>query len=76
MDPVASKPNVSMICPNLKCRKVLQVPEKYRGQHVKCRFCGLTFMVPQVKAETKPPKKNNAEEATDKTPSKEEEKKA
>lgn len=65
-----------MICPNLKCRKVLQVPEKYRGQHVKCRFCGLTFMVPQVKTETKPAKKSSTEEASDKTTPQEEEKKA
>jgi hypothetical protein len=42
-----------MICPNLKCRKVLQVPGKCRGQHVKCRYCGLTFAVPTVRHEPK-----------------------
>ncbi len=40
-----------MICPNLKCRKVLQVPEKYRGQQVKCHYCNSLFMVPHTKAD-------------------------
>lgn len=40
-----------MICPNLKCRKVLQVPAKYRGEHVKCHHCGMTFAVPPLKNE-------------------------
>ncbi len=40
-----------MICPNLKCRKVLQVPGKCRGQHVKCHFCGTNFGVPLAKQE-------------------------
>jgi len=35
-----------MICPNLKCRKVLQVPAKYRGQQVRCHYCNMTFAVP------------------------------
>lgn len=35
-----------MICPNLKCRKVLQVQEKYRGKQVKCHYCNTLFMVP------------------------------
>jgi hypothetical protein len=43
-----------MICPNLKCRRVLQVPSKFRGQHVKCRYCSLTFAVPRLRLETRP----------------------
>lgn len=39
-----------MICPNLKCRKVLQVPAKYRGQQVRCHYCGTTFAVPVAKS--------------------------
>lgn len=39
-----------MICPNLKCRKVLQVPPKYRGQQVRCHYCSTTFAVPNVKS--------------------------
>ena len=54
-----------MICPNLKCRRVLQVPGKYRGQHVKCRYCSLTFAVPLSRVETRP-SDSNAEQATDK----------
>lgn len=38
--------NVMVICPNLKCRKILRVPEQYRGQRVKCHYCGTTFEVP------------------------------
>jgi transposase-like protein len=38
-----------MICPNLKCRKVLQVPAKYRGQQVRCHYCNMTFAVPTGK---------------------------
>jgi hypothetical protein len=45
---------VTMICPNLKCRKVLQVPAKYRGQNVKCQYCGIVFGVPLPKATTGP----------------------
>jgi hypothetical protein len=47
VDPVAPANNVVMlICPNLKCRRVLQVPEKHRGQAVRCRYCHTTFSVP------------------------------
>ena len=38
--------NVMMICPNLKCRKVLRVPGQFRGRHVKCHYCQITFEVP------------------------------
>jgi hypothetical protein len=50
LDPATSSSSVVMICPNLKCRRVLQVPGKFRGQHVKCRYCSLTFAVPLAKA--------------------------
>ncbi len=49
MDAPPAKQSVMMICPNLKCRKVLQVPAKLRGQHVRCHYCGMTFCVPQAK---------------------------
>ena len=42
-----------MICPNLKCRKVLQVPAKYRGQQVKCHYCSTLFAIPTVKTREK-----------------------
>ncbi len=37
---------VSILCPNLKCRSVLAVPEQARGQKVRCKYCGMTFVVP------------------------------
>lgn len=46
--------NVMMICPNLKCRKVLRVPAQFRGQHVKCHYCQITFEVPASKAPAVP----------------------
>jgi hypothetical protein len=49
LDTVESKAAVMMICPNLRCRKVLQVPSKYRGQQVRCHFCSTTFAVPTIK---------------------------
>lgn len=37
---------VMLLCPNLKCRKVLRVPTNCRGKVVRCQFCQLTFEVP------------------------------
>lgn len=47
-EPAASDA-VMMLCPNLKCRKVLAVPGACRGKHVRCKFCSLTFEVPLPK---------------------------
>ena len=41
---------VTVICPNLKCRSILQVPEATRGHSVRCGKCGTAFMVPAGKA--------------------------
>ncbi len=35
-----------IICPNLRCRAVLQVPESVRGKKVRCGHCGTHFVVP------------------------------
>lgn len=51
MDTSTTNSNVMMICPNLKCRKVLQVPAKYRGQQVKCHYCNSLFTVPPAKSQ-------------------------
>lgn len=40
---------VQLICPNLKCRKFLSVPDEVRGKLVKCQFCQTMFRVPEVK---------------------------
>lgn len=37
---------VRMICPNLKCRKVLSVPDSARGKKVRCRGCGMRVQIP------------------------------
>lgn len=48
--------SVTIICPNLKCRSMLQVAEKARGKKVRCSQCGTPFMIPAKLAEkTKPP---------------------
>lgn len=37
---------VTLLCPNLKCRSVLQVSESSRGKKVRCDECGTAFLVP------------------------------
>jgi hypothetical protein len=36
-----------LICPNLRCRKILTVPEEVRGKLVKCQHCQTMFRVPE-----------------------------
>ncbi len=40
---------IRLICPNLKCRKVLTVPVVTRGKTVRCRSCGMKINVPADK---------------------------
>ena len=40
---------MTLICPHLKCRSLLQVPENARGKKVRCSRCGKNFVVPQKK---------------------------
>ena len=40
---------VQMICPNLRCRKFLSVPDAVRGKLVKCHHCQQLFRVPETK---------------------------
>jgi hypothetical protein len=35
-----------LICPNLRCRKILSVPDEVRGKVVKCQPCQTMFRVP------------------------------
>lgn len=39
---------VTMLCPKLQCRAILQVPEGVRGKRVRCGECGAAFLVPEV----------------------------
>lgn len=45
---------VQMICPNLRCRKILSVPDEVRGKLVKCQFCQQPFRVPELRQQTGP----------------------
>jgi hypothetical protein len=38
---------VQLICPNLRCRKFLSVPDDVRGKLVKCQHCQTAFRVPE-----------------------------
>jgi hypothetical protein len=40
---------VQMICPNLRCRKFLSVPDETRGKLVRCQHCQTNFRVPEVR---------------------------
>jgi LSD1 subclass zinc finger protein len=40
--------HVQLICPNLKCRKLLAVPDELRGKPVKCQYCQTVLRVPAV----------------------------
>jgi len=39
---------VQLICPNLRCRKFLSVPDDVRGRLVKCQHCQTMFRVPET----------------------------
>lgn len=42
---------VTLLCPNLRCRAVLQVPDNVRGKNVRCGHCSTVFTVPMKAAE-------------------------
>lgn len=44
-----------IICPNLRCRKILSVPDEIRGKLVKCQHCQANFRVPEGKKPTPAP---------------------
>ena len=48
---------IQMICPNLRCRKFLAVPDDVRGKLVKCQHCQTNFRVPEAKKGVLPVKK-------------------
>ena len=43
---------VQLICPNLKCRKILSVPEELCGRQVKCQNCQTVLRVPDGQKQT------------------------
>ncbi len=42
--------SVTLMCPNLRCRKILAVPNTSRGKRVRCGYCGTVMMVPWAKS--------------------------
>ena len=40
---------ITIMCPNLRCRKVLVVHNRYRGSRVRCAYCGTNLVVPWPK---------------------------
>jgi hypothetical protein len=46
---------VQLICPNLRCRKILSVPDEVRGKLVKCQHCQTMFRVPQTRPQPATP---------------------
>ncbi len=43
--------SVQLLCPNLKCRKILCVPDDVRGKLVKCQYCQTMLRVPSPRPE-------------------------
>ena len=46
--------HLQMICPNLRCRKILSVPDDVRGKLVKCQHCQTMIRVPAQSAAARP----------------------
>ena len=38
---------VTIMCPNLRCRKILMIPDSMRGSRVRCSYCGMILRVPK-----------------------------
>lgn len=45
---------VQLICPTLRCRKFLSVPDEVRGKLVKCQHCQTMFRVPDAARKPEP----------------------
>ena len=43
-----------VICPSLRCRKILTLADEARGSLVSCRYCSMQFRVPQYRAARQP----------------------
>jgi ribosomal protein S27E len=39
--------SITVRCPNLRCRALLQVPVETRGKKVRCNYCGTQLVVPK-----------------------------
>ena len=52
--------SITLLCPRLRCRAILQVPDDVRGKRVRCGECGASFFVPEI-PKSKPPPNDPAE---------------
>ncbi len=41
--------SIAVLCPNLRCKAVLNVPETARGKTIRCGQCGTALRVPTSK---------------------------
>lgn len=37
---------VTLVCPNFKCKAVIEVSDQMRGKRIRCRECGQIIAVP------------------------------
>ena len=63
---------IRLVCPNLKCRKILSVPTHARGRTVRCRSCGMRVTVPGKKVANLPPMQDMDAPAPEQQPAVEE----
>jgi LSD1 subclass zinc finger protein len=54
--------SITILCPNLHCRSILQVPEDARGKKVRCSRCQKVFIVPDKKEKKRPQPTDKEEE--------------
>lgn len=47
---------VHVVCPSLRCRKILTLPDDVRGTTVTCRYCEMQFRVPQIRRPVEAPR--------------------
>jgi len=50
--------SAQLLCPNIKCKKILAVPEQTRGKIVRCSHCQTAFRVPVARDEAQPRRKS------------------
>jgi len=55
---------VTLLCPNLRCRAILQVPDACRGKKVRCGQCGITLAVPAPSTGSSKNEKDKKESST------------
>jgi hypothetical protein len=47
---------VQVICPSLRCRKILELADDVRGTNVTCRYCQMQFRVPDLRRPAEAPR--------------------